>query len=127
MKQVTSQQGAVLLFTVLIIGLASVALMSVIATAGLNSFADSEQQVTSMTVRAKLFGCLNELLIEINGDPDLNPTSIETLDATCAVSLVQEGGDDRSGDISLTEGDITRSLHVEMSVNGVQLTSLIEQ
>ena len=127
MKRTSSQQGAVLLFTVLVVGFAAVALMSTLATAGFHSFVDSDQHVSSVEVRAALFGCLDEFLIELNEDPNLNPTLIETPDAACSATVVNEGGDNRSADLSLTQGNITRSVHVEVTVNGIQLTDLVEE
>lgn len=122
-----NKQGSVLLFTVLIVGFAAVAMMIVIATAGINSFADSSQQVSSTDVRTKLFGCMEELLLELNEDPDYSPTSIDTLDAVCSVAIVNEGGDNRSADITYSEGNITRTMHIDMVVNGMQLTSVTEE
>lgn len=121
-----NNQGSVLLFTVLIVGFAAVAMMLVIATSGINSFADSSQQVRSADVRTKLFGCMEELLLELNEDPDYSPTSIDTLDAVCTVTIVNEGGDNRSADITYSEGNITRTVHIEMVVNGIQLLSISE-
>jgi len=122
-----NEQGAVLLFTVLVIGLAAVSMMSILATAGFNGFADADQQVSSQEVRAKLFGCLDELLVQFNEDPDFSPSSINTLDATCSVAVVDEGGDNRSADISLTTNNFTRSLHIEAEVNGVHIFNIVEE
>lgn len=121
------QRGAVLLFTVLVIGLSAVAMMAALAVSGLNSFTDSYQHVSSVRVRANLLGCVNELLIQLNENPDFSPLILPTGDATCSVAVVNEGGNDRSADLLLTQGNITRSVHVEMVVNGVQLVSLVEE
>jgi|FLOH01.1.fsa_nt_gi hypothetical protein len=37
------------------------------------------------------------------------------------------GGDNRSADLSLTEGNLIRSVYIEMSVDPVQLTSFSEE
>ncbi|NQV90419.1 hypothetical protein HQ487_03360 [Candidatus Uhrbacteria bacterium] len=127
MNSVDNQQGAVLLFTVLVVGFSAVAMMSVIATAGFNSFVDSDQQVNATVVRGNLYGCVDELLVQLNLDPDYSPTALDTVDAICTVSVVNEGGDNRSADLSLTQGNVTRSAHIEMMVNGVQLISMVEE
>lgn len=102
-------------------------MMATLATAGINSFVDADQQVSATVVRAHLFGCVDELLLQLNEDPNLNPTSVTTPAVTCSVALVNEGGDNRSADISLTQGSITRVVHIEMIVNGLQLTSVTEE
>lgn len=102
-------------------------MMATLATAGINSFVDADQQVSATVLRADLFGCVDELLIQLNEDPNLNPASVTTPSATCSVALVNEGGDNRSADLALTQGSITRSVHIEMIVNGVQLTSVREE
>jgi len=122
-----SQKGAVLLFSVLIIGLAAVAMMSALATSGLNSFVDSDQGVRAMEVRSKVFGCIDELLFQFSGNADYTTDTINTLDAACTVAIVNEGGDLRSADVSFTEGYITRSVHIEFSVNGMSLISVLDQ
>lgn len=121
------EQGAVLLFTVLVVGLSAVAMMSALATAGFNSFIDSDQQVSAVSIRAHLFGCMDELLVQLNLDPDYSPATVSTVDAVCTVSVVNEGGDARSADLTLSEGNVTRSAHIEMTVNGVQLLSVSEE
>ncbi|MCR4314421.1 MAG: hypothetical protein NUV84_04210, partial [Candidatus Uhrbacteria bacterium] len=78
MKGWKNQQGGVLLFSVLIIGLSAIAMMATLATAGINSFVDADQQVSATVVRTHLFGCVDELLLQLNEDPDLNPTSVTT-------------------------------------------------
>lgn len=124
---IRDQKGGVLLFSVLMIGLAAIAMMATLATAGINSFVDADQQVSATIVRTDLFGCVDELLLQLNEDPDVSPVSVSIPSATCSVALVNEGGDNRSADLSLTQGSITRSVHIEMIVNGVQLTSVREE
>lgn len=102
-------------------------MMATLATAGINSFVDADQQVSAAVVRTDLFGCVDELLLQLNDDPDMSPVSVSTPSATCSVVLVNEGGDNRSADLALTQGSITRSVHIEMIVNGLQLTSVTEE
>ncbi len=92
MNSVDSQKGSVLLFTVLVVGFSAVAMMSVIATAGFNSFFDSDQQVSAVAMRGNLYGCVDELLVQLNLHPAYSPTTLDTLDAICTVSVVNEGG-----------------------------------
>jgi len=127
MKMKDSQEGAVLLYLVLVVGLAAVAMMSALATSGYNSFFDSDEQVRSVTVRNHLMGCVDELLIQLNEDADVAPVSVQTLDVVCPVAFVNEGGDNRSADVTLVEENISRSIHIEMTVNGVTVSQFTEE
>ena len=121
-----TQRGAVLLFTVLIVGLAAVAIMSVLATAGLNSKVDSNQEVSAALVKAHLDGCFREVLVQFNQDVLYNPGTINTMDAICTVMVTDLGADMREVTVSLTELDITRAISAQFSVNGMIVTSTNE-
>lgn len=127
MKILDSEKGAVLLFTVLVVGLAAVAMMTVLAVSGLNSKVDSNQEVFAAKTRAHLNGCKEEVLVQFNNDPNYSSTSVNTLDATCTVAVTNLGGDNRSATISFTEVGITRSVYLEFSVNEVNVTLVREQ
>lgn len=115
------------MFTVLIIGLAAVAMTTVLATGGLNSKVDSNQEVSSAIARAYLDGCKREVLVQFNDNADYNPGTINTLDAICTVVTNNLGGNNRSATISLTVLGITRSIYLEFSANGVNVTLVREQ
>jgi hypothetical protein len=127
MKIIKNQQGAVLLFTVLITGLAAVTALLVLSRSSIDAFVDSDQQEDVMQARANLMGCADELLLQFYVDPNFNDTAITTTDAECVLSITNPGGNIRYADLSLTQGLITREVHIEMTVASLQVTKFIEQ
>ncbi len=122
-----NENGTVLLFTVLIVGLASVAAFTILSRSAIDVFLDGEQQEDSQEVSADLYGCLDELLLQFNIDSEYNVTTIDTVDAQCSVTIADVGGYDRTADITLTKGDISRGLHVELTAIPIAVTSISEQ
>ncbi len=121
------QNGTVLLFTVIILGLASVSAFIILSRASIDAFVDTNQGAMATQVRSQLDGCMNELLIQLQADVNFSANELVTTDATCTLSLTIPEVGVRHADISLDSGTVSRGLHVEMAVDPVVVTEVSEE
>jgi hypothetical protein len=121
------EKGAVLLFTVLIVGLAAVGTFAILTRSAFDVVFDGEQQDDTQGVRGDLYVCLDELLLQFNIDSEYSTSTIDTAEAQCSVTITNMGGYVRYADIVLTEGDISRGLHVELTAIPIAVTAVSEQ
>lgn len=127
MNIIPEQKGTVLLFTVLILGLALIAALAVFSRGGLETFLQTKEDIVAHETRNHLFGCLNELFIQLMADPNFTTTTIETIDAECNVIITTPQEGQRHVELTLTQEEIVRSIEVEMTLPPLQITSIAEQ
>lgn len=121
-----NQKGTVLFFTVLVLGTASAIALLALSRAGIDTFSDAEAQSRSLVVRENLFGCMDEVLIQFQVDPDFGETEIETVDAECDAVITTPLYGERDVVLTLTEGDVTRGVRVEFTLEPFAVTRVIE-
>jgi hypothetical protein len=122
-----NEQGTVLLFTVLVIGLASVSALLTLSRAGIGVFLETQQQEGATVDEQILYGCLDELLFQRSIDATFNTTTIDILDGQCSVSMTEMGGGVVYADLSYIGGESTKYLHVELNSDPVVVTVLEER
>jgi len=117
------QRGGVLLLLILVI--ASVVSMAflLMAQAGVDTFVGSQTQTDSQEVRAQLYGCLDETLIQFQKNEDFSATEISVGEESCEIAITTPESKQRQLVLSLTQGSITRSLTVLISLPPVTLIS----
>jgi hypothetical protein len=123
----TNQKGTVLLFTVIILGLAAVSAFVLLSRSSIDAFVDSQQSAEAIQMRADLQGCADELLIQLQADSEYSGNEINTIDALCGLVLTTPEEGEREADILVTSNQITRIMHIEMTVDPVAVTLVSEE
>ncbi|MBI5369965.1 hypothetical protein HZA85_02130 [Candidatus Uhrbacteria bacterium] len=121
-----NQDGAVMLYTVLVIGLAALAFLSALSRTSIGEFYQIQRSIESQQGLAQLMGCEDELLIQLQADPNFSATTIESGTATCDLALSSPQPSTRSANLSLTSNSLTRQIHLDFSVSPVVVTSVSE-
>lgn len=119
-------RGAVLLLNVLVIGMVCVVGAAILARGSFEGFLDSATSLSAWETRADVFGCIDEALIQIQKDNDFAPLNIYTGTATCALSVTTPISGQRSIVVSLTEGDITRTVTALVTLSPFAVTQITE-
>lgn len=120
-------RGIVLIFIVLILGSAGLASTAMLARNGLNGLIDANEGVGAMQTRTKVFGCLDEALIQLQDDNAYAPSSVVTGQTTCQLTVTTPTSDTRRATVSLTENNITRRVVADVTLTPFAVTQVIEQ
>jgi len=80
----------------------------------------------SLETREHLMGCLEETLVNFKANSDFSESEIVTEPATCSLSI-SVAGEARTIVLSLTEGNITRTVRSEIIVEPFAVTRTIEE
>lgn len=118
-------RGVILLYTVLLLGIASVIALAVVSQASLGSFLDANTEIDALEARAEIMGCVDEFIIQVQKDADYAPATLSTGSVTCDLT-VTPNGTTRSGLLTLTEGDITRGVRVDVETSPFSVTQITE-
>jgi len=120
-------RGAILLSLVLILGVVGTATLFLLAQSNLNGVLETHDQTKSAKVRAVVFGCLDEALIQFTKNPNYAPTSIVTPTATCTSTVTDLGGTSRRVELAYASLGITRKIRAQITVSPVAVTGVLEQ
>ncbi|KKW30499.1 MAG: hypothetical protein UY72_C0011G0011 [Candidatus Uhrbacteria bacterium GW2011_GWD2_52_7] len=120
-------RGVVLIFIVLIMGSAGLASTAMLARGGLSGLLNANVGAEAIQARTRLFGCLDEALIQLKSDNAYAPATLSTGQATCQLSVTTPGADTRRLTITLTEQSITRRLVADVTLTSFAVTQVIEQ
>lgn len=121
----SSQSGNVILYVVIILGFTALTAFAISTKASLDSFTGSAEQIDSSIARDMVFSCLDEILLQLLTDDEYSPTTLSISGESCSVTI-SSVGDARTVEISSTRQRITRELHVELTVDPVSVTSMVE-
>lgn len=110
------QRGVVLFLTVLVMGTVSISVLLGLTQESINAIVDSHQQAESMKVRHVVYGCLDEVFLQLVGDSAWSSTSVTTTTAMCDVVMTPSGS---NLDLLVTWslGDITRGVTANITVS----------
>ena len=119
------QRGVVLFLTVLVMGTVSVSVLLGLTQESVNAIVDSHQQAEAMTARQIVYGCLDEVFLQIAGDSTWSSASVTTPNATCDVTMTSV---DLNSDILVawSLGDITRGVTANITVSPLIINSMSE-
>ncbi|MCR4311874.1 MAG: hypothetical protein NUV56_01185 [Candidatus Uhrbacteria bacterium] len=120
-------RGVILIYIVLILGGASLAATAMLARSGINAFADSSESAIAQTTRAEVFGCLDEVLIQLQKDNDFAQATVTTGFATCQLTVTTPTAGERTVTTTLTEGSITRRVLADVTLSPFAVTQVIEE
>jgi hypothetical protein len=126
MRNLEQQKGAVLFFLVLVLGAASLSIFIVLARANLTGIIDVDEQERAIAVRSDVFGCMDEVLIQLQADSSFSETTVTTDSITCNVDIQTPQAGERDVFIDLTAGNITRSVRIDLTVDPVVVTQVKE-
>ncbi len=121
------ERGAILLFLMLVITGASLAALLALSLGGIDAFRTAVEEEGVFEEQAVVFGCFDELLIQLVGDPDFTTTSISIGSTSCDVLITNLGGTSRAITITRTNQNITRRLEVDLTVDPVVVTAVREE
>ncbi len=114
--------------TLLILGVTATAVILLLSQSSVNGFLVIDQKIKSDEVRAEVFGCLDEVLIQFSANASYNPTTIDLASYTCA-SAIQSSGNQRTVTLTRVDQNITRRIVavLDVSVSPIAVSSLLEQ
>lgn len=118
------QRGVILIFIVLVIGGIGLSISAMLTRTSLTNFLDANDALASAQVRAKVFGCLDEAIIQIQNNSSFAPATISTGSTTCTLSVT--GSTTKTVTVSLTEGTITRSVQATINTSPFAVTQILE-
>jgi hypothetical protein len=119
-------KGVILLFLVLIMGGASLTVLTTLARGSLTGLVDANEQVNAYQTRTKLMGCLDETLIQLKKSASYAPATVSSGNATCSLA-VASNGTVRTATLSLTENSLTRRVVATIQTSSFAVTQVIEQ
>jgi len=119
-------RGAVLFFTVLLIGTAMIIALASLSRAGIDTFVQADRQEQARLARAHILGCFDLLLIELQADSSFTSSTIATPYVTCSLVLTSPTSQTREAQLILTQGGITRGVFAELTVQPVTVTVMSE-
>lgn len=122
----TYPRGAVLLLNILVIGTVSIMATAALARGSLSGFIESNAALNAWNTRADIFGCMDEMLIQIQKDNAFTTQSIYSGTATCTVSVTTPSAGTRSIVVSLTEGNNTRKATSLITLDPFAVTQITE-
>lgn len=126
MMKSRDQRGAVLFFIVLVLGAVSIGIFLILARMSLSGIIDVDEQERALEVRAGVFGCMDEVLIQLQANSDYSEISVTTDSVTCNVDIQTPQAGERDVFIDLTTGNITRSVRVDLTVEPIVVTQVKE-
>ncbi|MFA5946902.1 MAG: hypothetical protein WC813_02655 [Patescibacteria group bacterium] len=122
---VRSPKGVVLLYTMLVMGSASLLALTILAHGSMGGFIDANHEVATLQVRSSVMGCTDEFIIQLKKNSGYAPATIPVGTATCTLT-VTANGTTRSGLIKLTQNNITRGVRVDMETSPFSVTQVTE-
>ncbi len=120
-------RGVVLIYVVLILGSVSLAALAMLARSGIHAFVDATESATSFSVRTEVFGCLDEVLVHLQGDDTFAPPTVATGYATCQLAVTTPVSGEREVTVTLTEGLITRRIIADITLDPFAVTRVAEE
>lgn len=127
MRMILNKNGSVLSYTVIILGVVSIVAFTASATAGINVVAGAYSQTQSVLARHELLGCVDETLFQMKLDTEYNPGTVTVGDVDCTMVMTDTSLTSKDFDFSRTRGNITRRMHVEISLIPVVVTKVTEE
>lgn len=124
--KVPEQRGASLLLIVLILGTVSFGALSVLARGSTDGLLNANDARVAETVRAKVMGCVDEVLIQLQKSADFAPATVTTGDAVCALAVTSPTAGQRLAVLTLTDQNFTRSVHVLVTVSPFAVNEVAE-
>lgn len=124
MKSHSGQQGVALFLSVLVMGVVALAVLLELTQASVNAIADVHDQSNVTLARAAAFGCLDEVLIQLVGDPAWSEPSVNLPDATCSVTIISGGTTDIL--VTATSGDVTRGVTAQVTLDPLVINDVQE-
>lgn len=124
MTRHSDRQGVALFLSVLVMGVVALAVLLELTQASVNAIADVHDQSDAALARATAFGCLDEVLIQLVGDPAWSEPSVNLPDATCPVTIVSGGTTEIL--VTATSGDVTRGVTAEVTLDPLVINDVQE-
>lgn len=124
--QSPEQRGIALLFIVLIIGSVSLGSLAILARGSVNGFVDANNALTSLAVRAKVMGCLDETLIQLQKENGFAPATVATGSATCTLAVTTPLAGQRLLVLTLADQGFTRSVRANVTLSPFVVTQINE-
>lgn len=125
-SQNTHPRGAVLLLNILVMGAVSIMATAVLAHGSLSGFIDSNATLAAWNTRADVFGCIDEVLIQMKKNNNYTTTSVYGGTATCTIAITTPSSGHRSVVASLTEGTNTRKVTALVTLSPFAVTQITE-
>lgn len=120
------QRGMTLLFVVLIMGSVSLGALAMLVRGSIHGLVDANDMRTAQIVRAKVAGCLDEVLIQLQKDEDFAPATVATGNATCTLAVTTPTSGQRLVVVALTEQGVTRSMRANVTLSPFAVTQVNE-
>lgn len=117
-------RGAILLMTVLVMGAAAFVGFLALSRVSIGRVVNANEMVRASALRAKTYGCLDEVLIWLQSDANWNETSVTTSDATCTVTITTPQTGQRLMKVRLTESELHYGLDVVVNDATMEIVSL---
>ncbi len=118
--------GGALLLIVMALGTIALIAASMLSRFSIEEIGTVAEHNRSLETREHLMGCLEETLVNFKANPDFSESEIVTEPATCSLSVSIVGAA-RTIVLSLTEGNITRTVRSEIIVEPFAVTRTIEE
>lgn len=119
-------QGFALLLNVLVLGIVSVTAAAILARGSLDGFMDSQQALSAWSTRAKVFGCLDEAIIQLDKNNDFADATVFMGSATCTLTVTTPAAGQRFVVVSLTEAEITRQVTALVTLDPFAVDQITE-
>ncbi len=124
--RIPQQRGASLLLIVLIIGTVSFGALAVLVRGSTDGLVNANNARIAESVRGAVFGCLDEMLIQLKNDGDFAPASVTTGDEICTVTVTTPGAGQRQVTLVLTDQGFTRSVTALVTLSPFAVNEVTE-
>ena len=117
-------KGAILLMTVLVMGAAAFVGFLALSRLSIGRVVNANEIVRASSLRAETYGCLDEVLIWLQADPDWNETSVTTSDATCTVTVTTPQSGQRLIQVRLADSELQYGLNAVVTDADIEFVSI---
>jgi len=119
---IKNQTGGTHLLLILVIGVTAVAIFLSLSRSGIFGVSGVFDETRALKIRTHLFGCLDEVLLNLQDDNNYNVSSIDIGLVTCDVNITTPNPGEKIVYVELTDYGITRGVEVNLNVQPHELT-----
>lgn len=120
------ERGVVLLLSVIIMAAVGLSAFLAVSQLALNTLVTSREETSAWIVRNAVFGCLDETLIQLAGNPAWSAPTVTTNQATCTVAFQTPAPSTTDILVTWTSGDISRGVRARLTLSPLVVSEIEE-
>ncbi len=126
MRQVLNYaRGSILIVIMMILGAATLVGFLALSRASLSRILDADNSVKAFTLREKVYGCMEEVLLQWRKDVNWASPTVVTGVATCDVTVTSSAPDKRTAAVRFNENNYYFGVDVTIDTDTFEIVDLV--